>query len=505
MNIFQHIKSGRPKSNKFDLSHERKMSLNMNGLYPMLVQEVIPGDNFRVSSEVMMRVAPLLAPIMHRVNVTVHYFFVPNRLVWDEWEDFITGGREGTSAPVWPYIRVADDIIDNGALAAGSLWDFLGLPTAETDHAPASAPVNVSAIPFRAYQLIYDEYYRDQNLEAPLDISKASNQVTGAELTKILTRRTRAWEKDYFTSALPWAQRGGDVSVPVESVVTHARTQAGGTPVDTSVISTDSSGELSDDTPVPIELYGGSGDLSINELRRSIRLQEWLEKMARGGARYAEQLLSMFGVMSDDARLQRPEYLGGGRQPVVISEVLSTYQDPTGVGDPQANMAGHGFSLGKTNRFSRKFKEHGYVLGLISVLPKTAYMQGVPRHFTREDKLDYAWPQFANIGEQEILSKELYSDYIIAGGNDVFGYTPRYSEYKYQCDSVHGDFRTNLSFWHMARIFDDRPVLNADFVKADATHRIFAVDDPLVNKLYCQCYNRISAIRPLPYFGTPMI
>lgn len=511
--IFDRIKIRAPRLNKFDLSHERKMSISMDALYPVLVQDVVPGDKFRVSSEVMMRLAPMLAPVMHRVNVFVHYFFVPNRLVWSEWDDFITGGRLGTSEPVHPYILSADDLIAAGALDNGSLWDMMGIRTVPVGAAAQTNALKVSALPFRAYQLIYDEFYRDQNLQASLDISTASGQVTGAELTKILTRRTRCWEKDYFTSALPWAQRGAEVTIPMdyldESIVVDSATGLPHTTATTIGPDGTAGGvlEAKDGANPSVRIENIAGLASVNELRRSIRIQEWLEKNARAGGRYVEQLLAHFGVLSPDARMQRPEYLGGGKQPIVMSEVLSTYQDPAGAGEPQANMAGRGFSLGRSNQFQRRFVEHGYVIGLISVLPKTAYQQGCPRHLTKFDKFDYAWPELANIGEQDIKLKEIWWNHAGTNGSTewTFGYQSRYAEYKYACDSVHGDFRDDLSFWHMGRIFTAFPELNESFVRANSTHRIFAVDDPLVEKLYCQVYNRVDALRPLPYFGTPTL
>lgn len=524
MKLFDKIRIQKPRLNKFDLSHERKMSLRMGELIPILVQDIVPGDSFRVQSEIMMRFAPLLAPIMHRVNVTTHYFFVPNRLVWDEWEDFITGGPEGTTQPVFPHFNWSGI----GAVTGpGTLSDFMGLPV--WDGEPVSGNIaKVSMLPFRAYQLIYNEYYRDQNLQEEVPVPKTSGQqAAGATLNQLLQTRLRAWEKDYFTSALPWAQRGVAVEMPVDTnieweykTISDVYRDTGAAPgVDTliGIGPTDADklrvGKLNNTTTgwagrienIEDITADGAG-FTINDLRRSIKLQEWLEKNARGGARYIEQILSHFGVVSSDARLQRPEYLGGGKSPVVISEVLSTYQDPGDTGLPQANMAGHGISVGTTNGFKKSFEEHGYVIGIMSVLPKTAYQQGIPRHFSRETKFDYYWPEFAHLGEQEVKLKELYYSSTGAAGemDETFGYQSRYAEYKYIPDSVHGEFRSSLAFWHMGRIFESKPSLNAGFVQSDPTTRIFAVQDAS-EQLYTQIYNRVSALRPMPYFGTPMI
>lgn len=520
MKLFDSIQVGRPKRNKFDLSHERKMSVDMGFLNPILCTEVLPGDSFRVNTECLVRMAPLLAPIMHRVNVWTHYFFVPNRLVWSEWKDFITGGREGTSAPVMPHFTNALSGT-NALMGLGSLADFLGYFAANAGAAVDT--MTFSALPFRAYQLIYDEYFRDQNLQTALDISLASGAITGAELAKILSLRRRAWEKDRFTSALPWAQRGAAVGAPITGDV-GAGTFKTGDVRKVSDGSLSSTGAIS--ATLGVEKVGGTEDVyhdvdgvgsltnasvTINELRRSVRLQEWLEKNARGGARYVEQILSHFGVKVPDSTIQRPLYLGGGRQPIVISEVLanSTWWDNSeSVTIPQGNMAGHGFSAGYTNGFKKQFVEHGYVIGLMSILPKTGYSQGVPKQLRRLDKLDFAWPEFANLGEEPILNSELYYDSQAALGtkDGVFGYQSRYSDYKFIPSSIHGEFRSSLSFWHMDRLFNSQPVLNESFVMADPTDRIFAVQDELIlDRIYVQLFNRIDALRPLPYFGTPML
>lgn len=486
----------------------------MGQLVPCYLQDIVPGDRFRVNSELMMRMAPMLAPVMHRINVYIHYFFVPNRLVWNEWEEFITGGREGTSNPT-PPIMTTDEIPFPEQFKVGSLADYMGLPVLLDDPVSGLNTMRFSALPFRMYQLIYNNYYRDQNLEPEIPISLTGGTGTSGELDNLMEMRTRAWEKDYFTSALPWAQRGGTVDIPLSSDPIGNPTQAwkssDGTPygsgANVEVASVPPNHQLVGSSPSDggMHLSGDGLGVNINDLRRSMRLQEWLEKNARGGARYIEQILIHFGVKSSDARLQRPEFLGGGKQPVVLSEVLSTFQqDAEGI--PQGNMAGHGISVGSRASFKRRFEEHGYVIGIMSVLPKTAYQQGVPRHFSRFDRFDYFWPEFANIGEQQIKLGELYWNVDDPAGtaDELFGYTPRYSEYKYAPSTVHGEMRDSLDFWHMGRIFSSKPSLNASFVKSDPTTRIFAVTEDSEH-LYCQLYNRVDAIRPMPYFGTPIL
>jgi len=521
-NIFQNIKGTRPRTNVFDLSHEAKLSCNMGQLIPMYLEEIVPGDQFKVNSEIMLRLAPMLAPVMHRVNVYTHYFFVPNRLTWNEWESFITGGEAGDEAPTFPQISVND--AKKAYFAKGRVPDYFGIPT--MDSTTVTDSTTISALPFRAYQMIYNEYFRDQNVEGKVPFSIGGTVETD-DYNKLTTIRKRAWEKDYFTSALPWAQRGGDVSLPISSelqitpddyiVPARALYSAGGAGGPGN-LETAASGNVNvnDGTATEVKLLNlkttpfdiDNTSVTINELRTSVKLQQWLEKNARGGSRYIEQIFSHFGEKSSDARLQRPEYLGGGKSPVVISEVLNT----AGVtGDNvQGEMAGHGISVGKTNTFNKKFEEHGYILGIMSVLPRTAYQNGIERTFSKFDKFDYFWPEFAHLGEQEILQQEIQYkvDATSGTGADTFGYQSRYAEYKYKQSKVAGDFRDNLAFWHMGRIFDPSAgavALNSTFVKSDPTHRIFAVDDPDIHKLYVQIFNDVKAKRPMPYFATPQL
>lgn len=507
--MYQSIKAMRPKRNKFNLSHEHKLSCNMGDLVPIYLEEVIPGDGFRVKSEIMMRLAPMIAPIMHRVDVWTHFFFVPNRLVWNEWEDFITGGEDGLQAPTWPHYEVSD-LVTNGLMAEGTLADYFGLPTLTT--APTTS-TEVSAMPFRAYTTIYNEYYRDQNLMNPIAVSRASGNVAGDAANCGLLRR-RCWEKDYFTSALPWAQRGGSVSIPItpnyldQSVITSEVALGTGT-VDMEGEAggaLDPRGLQQPGSFAPLRIENLDGDamgVDINDLRQSNALQRWLEMAARGGSRYIEQIRSFFGVTSSDARLQRPEYLGGGKQNVVISEVLQTTE--TGA-TPQGNMSGHGVSVGTTNQFSRKrFEEHGFIIGIMSVLPRTAYQQGVNRMWRRGSKFSYFWPMLAHLGEQEITNLEIYYASGAGSYGATFGYQSRYAEYKHKQSIVSGDFKSTLNYWHMGRIFNGIPALSGSFVESDPTHRIFANTDPGDHKLWCQVYNQVSALRPMPYEGTPRL
>lgn len=499
------------KKSKFDLSHERKLSLNMGDLVPIMTQEVLPGDKFRVNTEMMLRLAPMLAPVMHRVNVFVHHWFVPNRLVWNEWQDFITGGKNGDLLPVVPHF-FAVPVSGTQYFENGTLADYFGLPTIPSATPTITNQFKISALAFRAYQLIYNEAYRDQNLSEPVDFGMGSGQITPAspEFAAMLTLRKSSWEKDYFTSALPWAQRGGAAVIPVEpdlgqrSFVQDALT--GGSIGAGNVATVADGGLVGGPSNVTARLVTPS-NVDVNEWRKAWRVQQWLEKNARGGARYIEVLLKHFGVLSSDARLQRPEFLGGASAPVSISEVLSTFQfSGDATGQPQGNMAGHGIAAHSGMGFSRRFEEHGHVISIMRVVPRTSYQQGIPKAFRRFDKFDYAWPTFANLGEQELKLSEVYAAYEDPADTPdaTFGYQERYAEYKYGFNTVHGEFRDSLAYWHDGRVFTSKPALNESFVTADPSNRIFAVPDPTVDKLYCQIYHKVDALRPLPFFGTPV-
>ncbi len=557
VNLFNSIRVRKPKRNKFNLSHDVKLSCDMGQLIPFLCQDIVPGDTWRCNSEIFLRFAPLIAPVMHRVNVYTHFFFVPKRLVWDDWKTFITGGPEGNDIPSYPRIRIpaSSSISGSGSLihgygqsslfCPGSLADYLGFPVQE-NVTPVSPSVIVDALPFRAYTLIYNEYYRDQNVQDeffnPIDTTfngiYDAQDVSQADYVKnLLNIKYRAWQKDYFTSALPWPQRGDDVTLPFvgdADVVLSDKLNPGFSPefVDYNRNSlsgavSQSSNSQNPDGANAIKLAGNSNspafldpngtlkaDMSnvssatISEFRRALKAQEFLELRSRGGSRYIEQIYAFFGVKSSDSRLQRPEYLGGGKTPVVISDVLQTSQ--TTDTSPQAQPSGNGVSIGRSNSFKRFFEEHGYLIGIMSVMPVPCYQQGMPRQFTKFDPLDHYWPQFSHLGEQEIKNSEIYFKPGDVENDDTFGYAPRYAEYKFINSSVHGDFRNSLNFWHMGRIFNSRPYLNSTFInfQKGSADRVFAVENPTgenINHLWVSVRNNINALRPMPKYGTPML
>ena len=495
--LFNTVKVSTPDSNMFDLTHDVKQTMQMGNLVPILTMECVPGDKVNLSSESLVRLAPLLAPVYQRMDVYTHYFFVPNRLVWENWEKFIV---DANTPLVLPYVNYS-----NGYTSAQKKFlDYMGIPP---NIGGTTTPIN--ALPLAAYQCIYNEYYRDQNLITPVDykLSDGNNDSIASILFQI---RKRAWEHDYFTSALPFAQKGQAVDIPLGSIAADAPVFHNAATGSNSTI-TASPANLTAVGRPPLglitntDLYAHTEGLdvsptTINDLRRAFKLQEWLEKNARGGTRYIESILAHFGVKSPDARLQRPEYITGSKSPIVISEVLNT----TGIDGelPQGNMAGHGISVAGGNSGTYYCYEHGFIIGIMSILPRTGYSQGIPKHYLKTHPLDYYWPSFANIGEQPIEKQEIFA--YDANATDTFGYTPRYAEYKFINSRIAGDFRTTLDYWTLSRKFATSPNLNQTFIECspDDTLRIFAVQDG-TDPIYVQVVNKIMSRRKMPVYGTP--
>jgi len=493
------------KRSKFSLSNTKLLSCDMGELVPIGISEVLAGDSIQQATSALVRAAPLLSPVMHPVNVSIHHWFVPHRIIWEDWENFITGGPDGLDASVFPTITAG-----GGGFAIGSLADYLGCPT-------GVASLEVSALPFRAYALIYNEWYRDQDLVSKLTVDITS----GPDTTTNTTLQTGMWEKDYFTTARPWEQKGPAITVPLgteapvfgiglgnaAAVNTADVTvkDVGGTGVTyadsynsgTHSIYIDANAGASPNLPNIYADLTDASAITVTALREALALQRYEEARARYGSRYTEYL-AYLGVKSSDARLQRPEYLGGGKGVIQFSEVLQTAEGS----DPVGEMRGHGISATRSNRFRRFFEEHGYVLTLMVVRPKTIYANGLFRHWNRRTKEDFWQKELQFIGQQEVLNKELYAAH--ATPNGVFGYQDRYDEYRRQESSIAGEFRdTTLNFWHMARIFASDPALNADFVKCVPTERTFASSSNDV--LYVMAKHRIQARRLVAAVGKSFI
>lgn len=568
-NLFNSIPLLKPRKNAFKLSHNVKLTCEMGQLVPVFVQDVLPSDRFKLSVSNIVRFAPLLAPIMSEVDVFFHFFFVPNRIIWSEWETFMTGSKNGRKldedqVPVPPRI-VFDGSILNTALKNGQNWandghaplthgslaDYLGFQTFKSGITFTGGNYPLDELPFRAYYKIWSDWYRDENLiddVLPDYIDNSGDRlITNSNLTDVenlMQLRRRCWKKDYFTSALPFAQKGDDVIIPGSSSsvsfksgrlptaqysTTYGAFSGESVPVSSSPVSikqmarSSNSGNLNvgptenmlfpntnifniDPKNLNDFLVGGqASEGTIRELRRAFAAQKFFERRAVGGTRYIEQNYAFFGVRSSDGRLQRSEYLGGSKNPVVISQVLQTSEGTAS--SPLGTPAGNAVSAGGKYIFDRSFEEYGWIIGLMSIMPKPDYIQGIPKMFLRRDIYDYYWPQFAKIGEQPIENQELYFSPTSKNNDGTFGYTPRYAEYRFRNNRVCGDFKDTLKFWTLARDFDAPQALNHSFVECNPSDRIFAVSDSAsadYNHLWCEIGLNVKSLRPLPKYGESM-
>lgn len=467
------------RRHKTNLSHYRLFTGNMGKLIPIGLVEVLPGDTFQHATSALVRLSPMVAPVMHGMTVRIHHFYVPHRLVWPEFEDFVTGGPDGLNNDIVPQYnpatRVRNDVLD-----------YYGVP-------PTPGPV--SELPLRGYVAIFNEFYRDQDLVAEKILPPGGAAWFPYQV---------AWGKDYFTTARPWEQKGDAVSIPVgglgdlkslffqqgqASTAQNWVNLAGGSTASGANIRTLGIDENA--------AWGGAGaleatNISVSDLRRSLALQRFAEARARYGSRYTEYLRYL-GIRSSDARLDRPEYLGGGKVRVNVSEVLQTapeisdgQNEEFGVGD----MYGHGIAAMRSRRYRRFFEEHGYVHSFLSVRPDSIYMNAVPRHWLRLTREDFFVKELQHIGQQPILEKEIYFP---GQSGDVFGYQDRYREYREQFSQVSGSFRDDLNFWHLARDFDAQPGLNANFIQCDPSKRIFAITSE--DGLWCMVQHKLIARR----------
>ena len=481
------------KRSKFNLSRPINTTLGMGKLYPLGIYNVIPGDTFQCSTNLLIRTTPLLAPLMTPVHVRLHWWYVPFRLVYDNWEEFITGGSDGTSTPTLPYHAL-------GSVSEGSLMDYFGLP-AET----FGATENILALYTNAYQLIYNEHYRDQDLITAVSIDTADGSCSTPQ-----TIQKCAWPKDLFTTARPWEQRGTEITVPITGADVVGTDDLGydsGSTTGIIGIGTGDTGMTDSDfrnlyvnwtnsNPKPIGELDGSAGVKVSDLRESLGLQKFMEDMATNGARYVEYL-RFLGIKGKhiDARLSLPEYLGGGKSFIQFSEILSTSDSGTSdVGD----MKGHGIAIMRSNPFRRFFEEHGCIMPILSVMPQPMYMNGIPREFSLTAKEDWFQHQLAFIGERELLNKEVYAPHGTPDG--TFGYVPQYDECRSSYGFVSGNFNSTLNHWHMARDIGSTPALNQTFVECTPTDRVF--QSTATDNLLVQCFHRVAARRPIPQRAT---
>ena len=459
---------------KHSLSHTKLTTFNQGQLIPVGLVEVLPGDSFQHSTSALLRFAPLLAPIMHQVEARIHHWFVPHRLVWEDWEDFITGGPDNDDASVFPTMNLSV----SGATAY-SLEDYYGLPVQSL---ASPSDYTFSALPIRGYDLIFNEFYRDQDLVTPLTVDVGS----GPDTTSNRYLQYIAWEKDYFTTARPWAQKGSPGVIPGGEIDASGtfRLKGASAPGGYDVYAKNNAGvgyfPYNSLASIEAAEYHSGLEITgatINELKVQFALQRYAEARAQYGSRYTEYL-AYLGVKSSDARLQRPEYLGGGKNLMQVSEVLQTGvttdgDDEEGVGE----MKGHGIGSMKSNRYRRFFEEHGYVHSFVSVKPKTIYANGFERHWNRRTKEDFFQKELQYVGQQEILNKEVQATATATTfeSNATWGYQDRYDEYRQAMSGVTGEFRSALAFWHQARLFGTTATpLNSAFVTSSPTDRIYA-------------------------------
>lgn len=517
------------KLNKFNLTHDHKTTLNMGKLYPVAFFEVLPNDWFTIRNEFLLRFMALLSPVMHQFTVSLHWWYAPTRLMFKKFPEFITGGPEGTDDTVRPYFTTPE-----GGVKPGSLSARLRVP-----HSVGGLDYN--AYGPRMYNLIWNEFYRNQNLQDPVPNSDEE----GLDTTSNLELLSRNWERDYLTDASPSTSKGPEVLLPLgtdapvsvfgngkaiglygtynNDFVDAGLTAANGDTLRANVgaYGADVGGaftpgvDLGSTQPIGLTLDGkksgieGVADLSqasaisINALRYASAVQQFQESNLIYGNRYAEFIPNMYNVVAPDASLQRPLFIGGSTNPVVISEVLQTSASTED--SPQGNMAGHGVSYGTTPTIRFHSREFGYIMCLLSVMPKTGYYQGLPRELDRETRFDYALPLFAHTGMQTIKNKEVYAQGTDAD-NEPWGYTWRFDEYRQIPNMVSGEFASTMQYWTAVRKFNELPPLNGEFVSSKPTTDIFAVKDDAgkeIDHLYCQVLHHIKSLRPLPKTGMP--
>lgn len=526
----------------FDRSHSVKTTFNVGDVVPFYCDEVLPGDTFSLDTSKVVRMQTLLTPMMDNIYLDTYFFFVPNRLTWDHWKEFNGENTQSAWLPTVEYqIPQLTAPADKG-WQIGTLADYFGIPTGVPG-------LSVNALPFRAYALIMNEWFRDENLTDPLNISKGDATVAGVNTGNYINDVAKgglsfkaAKYHDYFTSALPAPQKGPDVTIPVAAAAnlpvvplsdkvpssligsqSYTASYMGSQPSDPNesyglVFGNTGlqkprlvSGSNGTATPIIDNLWavqsGVASAATINQLRMAFQIQKLYERDARSGSRYIEILKSHFGVTSPDSRLQRPEYLGGNRIPININQVIqqsATQSD----GTPQGNVAAMSLTTDTHSDFTQSFTEHGFVIGVMVARYDHTYQQGLERFWSRKDRFDFYWPVFANIGEQAILNKEIYAQGN-AQDDEVFGYQEAWADYRYKPSHVTGEMRSSatnsLDVWHLADDYNALPKLSDAWIREDGqtVDRVIAVSSRVSNQLFADIFIKNRTTRAMPLYSIP--
>ena len=529
------------KRSRFDRSSSVKTTFNVGDIIPFYVDEVLPGDTFDIRTSKVVRMQSLVTPVMDNIYLDTYFFFVPNRLTWEHWQQFNGENTESAWIPATEY-QVPQLTAPTGGWSIGTIADYMGIPTGVSG-------LSVNALPFRAYALIMDQWFRDENLTDPLNISVSDVTQTGSNGSNYISDVAlggmpfkAAKYHDYFTSCLPAPQKGPDVLLPLGDKVPISTTDDWDFPQTESVgmvlgdqtfgqagitRSASMNFNVGSSSPFNVSFTGGisqgvsgSGmlplnliaDLSqataatINQLRLAFQIQKLYEKDARGGTRYIEILKSHFGVTSPDSRLQRAEYLGGNRIPININQVLQTSQ--TSDQSPQGNPVGQSLTTDTHRDFVKSFVEHGFVIGVMVARYDHTYQQGLERFWSRKDRFDYYWPVFAHIGEQAVKNREIYAQGSSAD-DEVFGYQEAWADYRYKPNRVSGEMRSSaaqsLDVWHLADDYDSQPYLSDEWIREDkaTVDRVLAVSSNLSAQLFCDIYVNNRTTRPMPVYSIP--
>lgn len=527
------------KRTKFDRSHVYKTTFNSGKLIPVFVDEVLPGDTTRMSVNYFARLATPIKPIMDNIYLDWFFFFVPNRLVWEHWQNFCFEQEDPDDSTdyVIPTVTATGN---SGDAYIGSLWDYFGLPTNTSGNISG-----INALPFRAVYLIWNEWFRDENLQKSVKIQKGDNNEvldssrssdqpswvfsSGTSIVPGLSCPPRGKRHDYFTSALPWTQKVPGVEIPLgdQAPVLGFKTSTTPNLPGFSAVYNKTLGSSREWYPannynnapsvtnvvlnyVTGDVSGVYADLSsassytINSLRTAFQMQKFYERLARGGTRYTEVLRSFFGVVSPDARLQRPEFLGSFTKMVNVNPIAQT--SSTDSTSPQGNLSAYGVTAAKFHGFTKSFVEHGYIIGFVCARADLTYQQGVNKMWLRSTVYDFYWPTFAHLGEQAIELREIYAQGSEADFT-VFGYQERYAEYRYKPSQITGKFRSsvtggNLDVWHLSQFFINAPTLNEEFILENPPiKRIVAVQNE--PEFLLDIGFRYTTVRPMPMFGTP--